>query len=167
MRRTGGCHRGLPPDQHSRGPRQPSPQGWRLSVAPPCGPHRRSTVPALPGVRLGLGTGYGSYNATAFFTRRGFPHQYPHPDPQTPARPAGSIPAKDPLPWLNDGTTYRNDYTPKGLMLLPPAGYDPASPFPFDSTTEYRCAPHLTCAPAADEPTAAAASPLHALYVRA
>lgn len=58
----------------------------------------------------------------------------------TPRRAAGSIPPKDPLPWLNDGTTYRNDYTPKGLMLLPPAGYDPASPFPFDATTEYRWA---------------------------
>nr|8GLV_5F Chain 5F, Flagellar associated protein [Chlamydomonas reinhardtii]8GLV_7B Chain 7B, Flagellar associated protein [Chlamydomonas reinhardtii]8GLV_Gs Chain Gs, Flagellar associated protein [Chlamydomonas reinhardtii] len=50
----------------------------------------------------------------------------------------GTIPPKDPLPWLNDGTTYRNDYAPKGLALLAPADYDPYNPFPFGGTTEYR-----------------------------
>ncbi|KXZ53275.1 hypothetical protein GPECTOR_7g1169 [Gonium pectorale] len=83
----------------------------RLATAPP---------PMLPSI-------YDTTYRTQYVPKEGEPRVAP-----------GSIPPKDPLPWLNDGTTYRNDYTPKPLALVPPADYDPAQPFPFDSTTEYR-----------------------------
>lgn len=52
--------------------------------------------------------------------------------------PPGVPEPRDALPWLNDGTTYRNAHVAKPLMLLPAADAAPHNPYPFGGSTEYR-----------------------------
>lgn len=52
--------------------------------------------------------------------------------------PRGETLVRGPMPWLNDGTTYQNQYIPKPITLRPILHDERPTPMPFEGTTEYR-----------------------------